>query len=62
MLRVKDVRCGRIVDDDGVLEIPTNLGQIFNIVALMIVAALSEKSVVHNIVNIELVQEWIAIL
>jgi hypothetical protein len=56
MLRVEDVGCRGIVDDNGVLEIPTDLRQIFDVVALMVVAALSEEAVMHDIVNVKLVQ------
>ena len=62
MLGMEDVRGGRIVDDDSILEIPSDLRQVFDVVALVVVAALSEKSVVHHIVDIKLVQQRVAIL
>lgn len=33
-----------------------------DIVALMVVAAFAEESVVYNTVNVKLVQKWVAIL
>lgn len=33
-----------------------------HVVALVVVAALSEQTVVDHIVDIELIQEWVAIL
>lgn len=62
MLRVENIRCGRVVDDNCVLEISSNLGEILDIVALVVVTALAEKSVVNDIVDVKLVQKRIAIL
>lgn len=56
VLRVEDVACRRVVDNDRVLEISAYLAQIFDVVALVIVAAFAEQSVVHNVVDIQLVQ------
>lgn len=42
MLRVENVRGRRVVDNDGVLEISSDLGEILDVVALVVVAALSE--------------------
>lgn len=42
MLRMENVRCGRVVDDDGILKIAPDLGQVFDVVALVVVATLSE--------------------
>ncbi len=62
VLRVENVRCRRVVDNDGFSQIAADLGQIFDIVALVVVATLSKKSMMHNVMNIKLVQEWIAVL
>lgn len=39
---MKNVRGGRIIDDDGVSEVPADLRKIFDVVALMVVAAFSK--------------------
>lgn len=56
MLWVKYIGGWRVVDDDGVFEVPPDLGQIFHVVALMVVAALSKQSVVDHFVNVQLIQ------
>jgi len=52
MLRVKDVGCRRVVDDDGFSQVTTNLREIFYVVSLMVVATVAEKSMVHNVVDV----------
>lgn len=56
MLGVEDVARGRIVDDDRLPQIAAHLAQILDIVALVVVAALSKQSMVNNIVDVQLVQ------
>lgn len=55
MLGVEDVGCGGVIDDDGVFEIPSDLGQVFDVVPLVVVAGFAEESVVYHLVDIELV-------
>lgn len=55
VLRVEYVRSRGVVDDDGVLEITSDLGQILDVVALVVVAAFAEQSVVDDIVDIQLI-------
>ncbi len=62
VLGVEDVGCGRVVDDDGVFQIPPDLRQVLDVVALVVVAALAEQPVVDNLVDVQLVQQGIAIL
>lgn len=62
MLRVEDVARRRIVDDDGLLEIAADLTEVLDIVALVIVAALAEQSMMHNVVYIQLIEERITVL
>jgi hypothetical protein len=52
MLGVENVRSWRVVDNDGFLQISTNLGQIFDVVSLVIITTFSEKSVVYHVVDI----------
>lgn len=33
-----------------------------DVIALMVVAAFAEQAVVDNIVNVELIKEWVAVL
>ena len=42
VLGVENVRCGRVVDDDGVLEVAADLGEILDVVALVVIAAFAE--------------------
>lgn len=42
MLRVENVRCGRVVDDDRLAKWAANLAQILDVVALVVVARLAE--------------------
>jgi hypothetical protein len=78
MLWVKDVRGGRVVDDDCVLEISANLRQILHKLVKAINQGLTQdiplrsfpgdcnsfrgKPVVHNAVNVELVEQRITVL
>lgn len=62
VLGVEYVGSGRIVDDDRVLQVPSYLRQILHVIALMIVAAVAEKSVVHHVVDVELIQERVTVL
>lgn len=62
MLRVEDVGRGRVVDNDGVLEVAADLRQVLDVVALVVVATLAEEAMVHHLVDIQLVEERIAIL
>ena len=62
VLRMEDVAGGRVIDDDGLSKISANLAQILDVIALMIVAAFSEQSVMYNVVDVQLVKERVAIL
>ena len=80
VLRMEDVRRGRVVNDDGVLEVAAYLREILKqvlasdaamisasfsdlyVVALVVVAAFAEESVVDNAVNVELVEKRITVL
>jgi hypothetical protein len=62
VLRVEDVRCRRVVDDDGVLQVSADLRQILHVVALVVVAALPEQPVMDNLVDVQLIEERVAIL
>ena len=55
MLRVENVRSGRVVDDDGLLEVSSHLREILDIVALVVVTTLAEQTVMHHVVNVQLV-------
>ena len=52
MLRVEDVGGRRVVDNDRFSEVTANLGEIFDVVALVVVATLSKKTMVDYVVNI----------
>jgi hypothetical protein len=56
VLWVEDVGGGRVIDDDGVLQVSANLRQVLDVISLVIVAALAEESMVNNLVDVELVQ------
>lgn len=56
MLWMEDVRRRRVVNDNGLAQVTANLGEILDIVALMVVTTFSEKAMVHNIVDIKLVK------
>ena len=62
VIGMEDVRCWRVVDDDGLLELAPDLRQILDVVALVVVAAFSEQAVVHDLVDVQLVQQRIAVL
>jgi hypothetical protein len=52
VLRVEDVRCWRIVDDDSFSEISSNLGKVFNVISLVVVTTFTEEAVVNDVVDI----------
>lgn len=56
MLWVEDVRCRRVVDDDRLTQWATNLAQILDVVALVVVARLAEQTVVDRVGDVELIQ------
>jgi hypothetical protein len=62
VLRVENVRGRRVVDDDGVLQVAAHLRQVLDVVALVVVAALPEQPVVDNLVDVQLIEERVAIL
>lgn len=62
VLGVEDIRGWRVVDDDGVFEVASNLGQVFDVVSLMVVATFAEKTMVDNVVDVQLVQQRITVL
>jgi hypothetical protein len=62
MLGVEDVGSRRVIDDDCVLKISSDLREIFDIISLVVVAALSEEPVVDHLVNIQLIQQRVAVL
>lgn len=62
VLRVEDVRGWRVIDDNGILEVTSNLGEVFDVVSLMIVAAFTEKTMVDDAVDVQLVQQRITVL
>jgi hypothetical protein len=62
VLRMKNVGGGRVVDNDGILEVTANLGEILYVIALVVVAAFTEETVVDDAVDVELVEERVTIL
>ena len=62
VLGVEDVGRRRVVDDYRVLQIAADLGQILDVVTLVVVAALPKEPVVHHFVNIQLIQKGVAVL
>lgn len=52
VLGVENVRGGGVVDDDSVLEVAADLGEVFDVVALVVVAAFAEKTVVNDLVDV----------
>ena len=62
MLGVKDVGSRRVVDNYSILQVTSNLGEVLDVVSLVIVAAFSEEPVVHDLVDIKLIKERVAVL
>jgi len=62
MLGMEYVGGGRVIDDDGILEIASDLGQVLYVVALVVVATLAKQPVMNDVVPVELIEERIAIL
>lgn len=75
---MENVRRRRVVDDDCVFQVAADLRQILivlvwawvwiglttylDVVTLVVVATFAEETVVYNTVNVQLVQQWVAIL
>ena len=59
---MEDVARWRIVDDDRLTEITSDLAEILDVISLMIVATFSEQSVMDNMMDVELIQERISVL
>lgn len=62
MLWMEDVGGGRIVDNDSVLQVTSELREILDIVALMVVATISEETMMDDGMNVKLVKKRVAIL
>lgn len=62
MLRVENVRCGGIVNDDSIPKVTPELREILDVIAVMVIAAFAEQTVMNNVVNVELVKQWVAVL
>lgn len=62
MLWVENVGCWGVVDDDRVFQVSTDLGEVLHIVAAVVVATFSEKSVVDDAMNVQLIQQRVAVL
>lgn len=62
VLGMEDIGSGRIVDNNGFPEVTTNLRQILHVISLVVVAALSEQTVVNHVMYIKLVKKWVAVL
>ena len=62
MLGVEDIGCWGVVDDDCILKITAQLRQILNVVSLMVVATFTEKTVVDNVVDVQLIEQRITVL
>jgi len=52
VLGVEDVRRWGVIDDDGFSKISADLGKIFDVVSLVIVATFSEETVMNDVVDI----------
>ena len=52
VLGVENVGCWGIVDDDGFSKISTDLGKIFDVVSLVIVATFPEETVMHDVMDV----------
>lgn len=61
VLGVENVARGRIVDDDGLAEVSADLAEVFDIVALVVVAAFAEQPVVDDVVDVELIENRVAV-
>lgn len=56
VLRVEDVARRRVVDDDGLPQVTPDLAEIFDVIALMVVATLPEKAMMDHVVDVELIE------
>lgn len=52
VLRVENVRGGRVVNDNRLLKVAANLREVLDVVALVVVAALAEQSVMYHAMNV----------
>lgn len=62
VVRMENVGSGRIVENNAPFHVPTELRKVLDVVALVIVAALSEKSVSHDAIGIQHVKHRVGIL
>ncbi len=46
------VRGRGVVNDDGVFQVPPHLREVLDVVALVVIAALSEEAVVDHLVDV----------
>jgi hypothetical protein len=62
IIGMENVRGRGIVEDDSVTYRTTELREVFDIVALVVIATLSEQPVCDNTVDIQLVQHRVGVL
>ena len=62
VLRMKNVTGGAVVDDDGFAEVAADLREIFDVVALVVVAGFAVEAMADDVVDVELVEEGLSVL
>ena len=62
VLGVEDVARRAVVNDDGLAQVAADHAEVFHVVALVVIAALAEQAVVHDVVDVELVEQRVAVL
>ena len=61
VLGMEDVARGAVVDDDGFSQVATHHAEILHVVALVVVAAFSEESVMYHVVDVQLIEQRVAV-
>lgn len=62
MLGVEDVGCWGVVDDNCFSEVTADLGQILDVVSLVVVTTFPEETMMHHMMDIKLVKQRITVL
>lgn len=62
IVRMEDVGRGRVVDDDRIGNVPSQLGKVFDVVALVVVARFTKQTVSDHPVNVQNVQHRVRVL
>lgn len=62
VLRMEYIRSRRIIDNDGLSKVTTNLGKILDIISLVVITTVPKQTVMDNVMDVQLIEKRITVL